>query len=62
MTQEEYEITVNHYYSKSVKSLTECMQKTAVLLEVNGKRKVCHLINFKDEDIEKIVYHISATD
>ncbi len=50
MTKDEYEMTVNHYF-KSSDMIEEYLKKTAVLIQVNGKRKLCHLINFKDEDM-----------
>jgi len=35
--------------------IEEYLKKTAILVEVNGKKKLCHLIAFRDEDIEKLI-------
>lgn len=54
-------MTVNYYF-KSPDSVEEYLKKTAILVQVNDKRKVCHLVNFKDEDLEKVVLDISVFD
>jgi hypothetical protein len=39
---------VSNYFGRSEERLVEVLKKTVVEVNVEGKRKVLHLVNFKD--------------
>lgn len=55
MTKEEYEMAISHYFKDEKNKLENSLKSTVNVVELDRKRKVLHLINFKDEDMVSIV-------